>query len=63
MNRFLILLFFLIVSAGMRAEEQGKLIYQAFDERFVDIVEQLPELKSLGITEIIVSPPQKALID
>lgn len=36
-------------------------IYQAFEEKFVDIEAKLDKLKALGFTYIQVSPPQKSL--
>ena len=48
----------LAVEAG---SEQPEIIYQAFEERFVDITGRLDELAALGITTIQISPPQKSL--
>jgi alpha-amylase len=40
---------------------QAAVIYQAFEEKFVDIEAKLEKLKALGYTYVQVSPPQKSL--
>jgi alpha-amylase len=47
----------------MRLEAQGGVIYQAFNERFVDIVPKLSQLKTEGYEFVQVSPPVKSIDD
>ena len=44
-----------------RRLSQPEIIYQAFNDRFVDIKSKLPKLRSQGFTTIQISPPQKSL--
>jgi|GEM_PF-635510 len=45
----------------IRELSQPEIIYQAFNERFVDLQPKLESLRSQGFTTIQISPPQKSL--
>ncbi|NRA62844.1 MAG: hypothetical protein HRU19_00090 [Pseudobacteriovorax sp.] len=59
--RFFKSLVLVLMFIPVRLYSQDAMIYQAFNERFVDIIGQLEQLKDWGVSHVLISPPQKSL--